>query len=53
MAQSGKRLILDFSSGRDLMVPKIEPRVGLCTDGTEPAWNSLSAPTLPVHSLSK
>ena len=50
MAPSVKRPTLDFGSGHDLMVHKIEPSVGLCTDGMEPAWDSpsppLSAPSL-------
>ena len=37
-----KRLALDLSSEHDLTVCEIEPRVGLYTDGTEPAWDSLS-----------
>ena len=31
-------------SGHDLRVCGIEPRVRLCTDGVEPAWDSLSLP---------
>ena len=42
MAQSVKRLILDFSSDHDLTVHEIEPHVGLCAEGAEPAWDSLS-----------
>ena len=38
VAQSVKHLTLDFSSGHDLTVHEIEPRVGLCTDRVEPAW---------------
>ena len=45
-AQSVERLTLDFGSGRDLAVHGIESRVGLCTDGTETAWDSLSLFTL-------
>ena len=37
VAQSGKHVALDFSSGHDL-----EPRVGLCTDSMKPACDSLS-----------
>ena len=55
MAQSVKLPTLDFSSGHDLMVPEIEPRVGLCADSVEPGWDSvslsLSAP--PLFSLSQ
>ena len=35
-------LTLDFGSGHDLMVHAIEPHIQLCTDSTEPAWDSLS-----------
>ena len=42
VAQSVKGLTLDFSSGHDLMVREFEPRVGLHTDGAEPACDSLS-----------
>ena len=56
MAQSVKHLSLDFGSGHDLMVHKIEPCLRLCSDGVETAWNSLSpspsAPPLLVHALS-
>ena len=57
MAQSVKRLTLDFGSGHDLMVPGIEPHIGLCADNVEPSWASLSpslsAPPLLVLSLKK
>ena len=42
MAQSVEHLILDFGSGHDLAVCEIEPLIGLCTDGEESAWDSLS-----------
>ena len=42
VAQSVRRLTLDFGSGHDLTVREFGPRVGLCTDSAEPAWNSLS-----------
>ena len=41
MAWSVKHPILDFSSGY-LMVHEFEPRVQLCTDNVEPAWDYLS-----------
>ena len=41
-AQSAELLTLDFGSGHDLTVREFKPRVGLCTDNAEPAWNSLS-----------
>ena len=39
----GGHQTLDFASGHDLTVHKIEPRIGLCADNTEPAWDSLSS----------
>ena len=42
MAQSVKHPTLGFSSGHDLAVHGFEPHVGLCADGAEPAWDSLS-----------
>ena len=42
MAQSVKRLTLDFDSGHDLMVCEIELGIWLCADSMEPAWDSLS-----------
>ena len=42
VAQSVECLTLDFNSGHDLTVHDFEPRDGLCTDGVEPAWYSLS-----------
>ena len=42
MAQSVKRLTLDFRSGQDLTVCETEPYVGLCADRVEPVWDSLS-----------
>ena len=47
MAQSVKHLTLDFSSGHDLEVRGIEPHVGLCADGIEPAWDSFFASLCP------
>ena len=38
-----KHPTLDFDSGRDYTVYELEPLVGLYTDSTEPAWDSLSA----------
>ena len=56
MAQSVKHPTLDFSSGHDLTVREIEPRVGLNADSTELAWDSvspsLSAPPLIMCELS-
>ena len=44
MALPVKHLTADFSPGHDLAVRECEPRVGLCADGVEPAWDSLSPP---------
>ena len=58
MAQSVEHLTLGFGSGHDLTVHEFEPRIGLCADSAEPAWDSfclsLSLPTPPLlaHSLS-
>ena len=49
VAQSVKRLTLDFSSGHDLTVRVFEPLMGLRADGEEPAWNSLSPPHPPQN----
>ena len=43
VAQSADHPTLGFSSGRDLAVCEIEPRVKLCADSMEPAWDSVSA----------
>lgn len=40
VAQRVKRPTLDFGSGNDLVVCKIEPHVGVCADVMEPAWDS-------------
>ena len=42
VAQLVKYPTLDLSSGHDLMVCEFEPRIGLCADSMEPAWDSLS-----------
>ena len=48
------KCLTSFSSGHDLTVREFEPHIGLCTDGAEPAWDSLSLPlSRPFHSLSK
>ena len=52
VAQSVKHLTLGFSSGHDLEVHEFEPRIRLCTDSVEPAWD-LSLPlSLPFPQLS-
>ena len=48
VAQLVKRLMLGFGSGHDLTVHEFEPRVGLCTDNTEAAWDSLSLSAPPL-----
>ena len=50
VAQLVKRPTLDFGSGYNLTVCELEPRIGLCADSTEPAWNSLS-PSFSAPSL--
>ena len=49
---SVKCLTLHFSSGHDLTVHEIEPRVGLCANSAEPAWDSLSLSLSLLLSLS-
>ena len=55
VAQSVKRSTLGFGSGHDLTVHGFDPHIKLCTDGTEPACDSLSpslcAPPLFAFSL--
>ena len=41
VAQLVKLLTLDFGSGQDLTVRGFEPRIWLCSDSAEPAWNFL------------
>ena len=58
MTQLVERLsAFDFGPGHDLTVREVEPRLGLCADGAEPAWDSLSpllsVPPLLVLSLPK
>ena len=53
VAQLVKSPAVDFGSGHDLLVCKLDPCVRLCTltDSAEPAWDfspSLSAPPLLV-----
>ena len=36
------RLSDDLGAGHDLTVWEFEPRIGLCADSAEPAWDSLS-----------
>ena len=50
-----KRLTLGFGSGHGLLVCEFKPRIGLCADSVEPAWDSLCLPLPlppPVLSLS-
>ena len=42
VAQSVEHRTLGCSSGHDLTVQEIKPHVGLCANGTKPAWGSLS-----------
>ena len=49
-----EHLTLDLGSGHDLMVCEFEPRVGLCADGVEPGWDSVSpSPTPPSLTLAR
>ena len=50
VAQSVKCPTLDLGSGHDLMVCEFKPLVGLCTDSTEPDWDSVSL-SLPLPCL--
>ena len=50
MAQSVKHLTLDLGSGHDLTVCEFEPRVWLCADCEETAWNSFP-PSFSVLTL--
>ena len=57
LAQSVKRLALDFGSGHDLPVRGLEPRVGLWADSPEPAacFGFCVSPSVypsPTHALS-
>ena len=52
MAQSVKPLTLGFSSGHDVAVRGFEPRVGLCADSKETAWDPLSLPSPSAQGLS-
>ena len=53
VALSVKCTTLGFSSGHDVRGHGFEPKVGLCVDSVEPAWDSLplSAPPLPMLCL--
>ena len=52
MAQLVKCATLDFSSGHDLTFGEFKPRVGLCSDSVEPAWDSVSLSlSLPLPCL--
>ena len=42
MAQLVKHPTPDLGSGHDLTVCEFELGIGLCNDGIEPAWDSLS-----------
>ena len=47
-----EHLTLDFGSRHDLTVYEFEPRVGLCADSAEPAWDPLPLPLPCSLSLS-
>ena len=54
VAQSVKHLTFDLGSSHDLTVGDTEPRLRLCTDSMEPAWDSVSLTLYPssAHTLS-
>ncbi|EFH22819.1 hypothetical protein NEIPOLOT_01390, partial [Neisseria polysaccharea ATCC 43768] len=52
VAQSLKHPTLDFDAGHDLMVPKIEPSVGLYADTVQSLLGILSLSSLPFPLLS-
>ena len=47
-----KRPTLHFGSGHDLTVRGFEPRIGLCADSSEPAWDSVSLSPCPSPACS-
>ena len=49
VAQSVKCLTLGFGSGRGLTFHEFNPRIGLCANGAEPTWDSLSLPLSLYH----
>ena len=51
-AQSVEHPTLDLGSGHDLTVCGFELHIGLCADGMEPAWDSLSLSLCLPPSLS-
>ena len=59
VAQSVKYLTVDLSSGHDLKACEFKPCTGLCANGMESAWDSVSSSLCPSpayalsHSLSK
>ena len=50
MVQYVEHPTLDLGSGHDLTVLEFEPHIGICIDGVEPAWDSVS-PSLPLPCL--
>ena len=52
VAQLVKHPTLGFGSGHDLMVCGFGPHIGLCADGTELAWDSVSLSLCPSPALS-
>ena len=48
MVQSVEHLTLDFGSDHDLTVCGVEPRIRLCADSMEPAWDSVSFSLCPT-----
>ena len=52
MAQLVKCSTLGLDSGHDFPVCEIEPQAELCTNSTEPVWDSLSATPVLMLTLS-
>lgn len=46
-----RRPNIDFGSGHDLTVHEFKPHMGLCADSVEPAWDSISLPSLSAPPL--
>ena len=51
VTQSVKHLTLHFGSGHDLVVHGFKPRIKLCADSLESAWDSLSSSLLALPPL--
>ena len=47
MVQSVEPPTLDLGPGHDLTVQGLEPGIGLCANGSDPAWDSVSPSLCP------